>query len=309
MEKWIMIVNPVSASATTGDAWKQAVDMLNGSGLEVVTSPTTHAGHAIELAREAAGLGYRKFIAAGGDGTVHEVMTGLLRYADAEGADLGDFTLAVLPYGTGNDWIRTPGVPSDIKEAAECIVRGKTGKEDIVRLTFSDGVYCMANIGGVGLDAAICYNTNTLKKKGYKGSFLYSLVAPYSIFTRKRHPVRIDCDGETVYSGKLFTAVIGNGVYRGGGLKQTLEGGKWDDGLVEVSIQGNVNHFKGLSQMMHIFKGDFAVLPGIISRRFRKMTLTPLGKTADRVESDGEIPGTLPLTVEVTGQQINIIVP
>ena len=71
-----------------------------------------------------------------------------------------------------------------------------------------------------------------------------------------------------------------------------------------------VNHFKGLSQMMHIFKGDFATLPGIISKRFRKMTVTPLGKAPyDRVESDGEIPGTLPLTVEVTGQQINIIVP
>ncbi len=309
MEKWMMIVNPVSASATTGDIWNKSVKQLQEAGIEVDVVTTTHALHAVSLAKEAAEKGFRKFIAAGGDGTIHEVMTGLLRYSDATGANLGDFTLAVLPYGTGNDWIRTPGIPEDIRHAVKCIIAGKTGKEDIVRMTFENGVYCLANIGGVGLDAAICYHTNNLKNRGYKGSLLYSLVAPYSIFTRVRRPVEIECDGEVVYKGKMFTVVFGNGLYRGGGLHQTLDGGKFDDGLVEVSIQGAVNHIKGLTQMLHIFKGDFSVLPGIISKRFKKMTITPLGKKADMVEIDGELPGTLPLTVEVTGQQINIIVP
>ena len=309
MTDWMIITNPGAASATAGSAWQEAMKVFAEEGLKYETSMTQHAGHAIELAQELAGKGYRKFIAAGGDGTIHEVMSGLLRFADESGVDLGEFTLGVLPCGTGNDWIRTAEIPSDVKEAARCIVHGNTGKEDIVRLTFENGVFCMANIGGVGLDADICYRTNNLKNRGYKGSFLYKLVAPYSIFSRKRRPVEIVCDGETVYKGKMFTVVIGNGIYRGGGLKQNQEGGKWDDGQLEVSIQGDVNHIKGMQQMMHIFQGDFATLPGIITKRFRKMTLTPLGKGADRVESDGEIPGTLPLTVELTGQQINIIVP
>ena len=134
------------------------------------------------------------------------------------GADLGDFTLAVIPSGTGNDWIRTAGIPADLSEAVKCIIAGKTAKEDIAKLTFENGVFCMANIGGIGLDATICYNTNALKEKGYKGSVLYSLVAPYSIFSKKLRPVEIVCDGETVYKGKLFTAVLANGIYRGGGL-------------------------------------------------------------------------------------------
>ena len=309
MTDWMIITNPGAASATAGSAWQEAMKVFAEEGLKYETSMTQHAGHAIELAQELAGKGYRKFIAAGGDGTIHEVMSGLLRFADESGVDLGEFTLGVLPCGTGNDWIRTAEIPSDVKEAARCIVHGNTGKEDIVRLTFENGVFCMANIGGVGLDADICYRTNNLKSRGYKGSFLYKLVAPFSIFSRKRRPVEIVCDGETVYKGKMFTVVIGNGIYRGGGLKQNQEGGKWDDGQLEVSIQGDVNHIKGMQQMMHIFQGDFATLPGIITKRFRKMTLTPLGKGADRVESDGEIPGTLPLTVELTGQQINIIVP
>ena len=309
MTDWMIITNPGAASATAGSAWQEAMKVVAEEGLKYETSMTQHAGHAIELAQELAGKGYRKFIAAGGDGTIHEVMSGLLRFADESGVDLGEFTLGVLPCGTGNDWIRTAEIPSDVKEAARCIVHGNTGKEDIVRLTFENGVFCMANIGGVGLDADICYRTNNLKSRGYKGSFLYKLVAPFSIFSRKRRPVEIVCDGETVYKGKMFTVVIGNGIYRGGGLKQNQEGGKWDDGQLEVSIQGDVNHIKGMQQMMHIFQGDFATLPGIITKRFRKMTLTPLGKGADRVESDGEIPGTLPLTVELTGQQINIIVP
>ena len=193
----------------------------------------------------------------------------------------------MLPYGTGNDWIRTSGIPSDMAEAARCIVRGKTAKEDLVRLTFENGVFCMANIGGIGLDADICYHTNNLKRKGYKGDLLYKLVAPYSIFARKRSPVEIVCDGESVYKGKLYTAVIANGIYRGGGIKQNEEGGRWDDGLLELSVMGGVNRIKAIQLMMHVFSGDFAVLPGIITRRFRKMTVTPLGETS-RVESDGE---------------------
>lgn len=309
MEKWEMIVNPKSASARTGDAWKNSVSLLEEAGLEVDAISTEYAGHAIELTMEAAAGGFRKFITAGGDGTLHEVMTGLLRYADENGANLGDFTLAVLPYGTGNDWILTAGVPSDLTEAAKCIIKGNTAKEDVVRVTFSNGVYCLANVGGVGLDAVICYYTNNLKKKGHRGSILYKLVAPYSILSRQRNPVEVVCDGETIYTGRLFSIVIGNGLYRGGGLRQTLDGGVWDDGLLEVSVQGDVNHIKGMMQMAHVFKGDFSVLPGIISRRFRKMTVKPLGEAADYVELDGEVHGTLPITVEVTGQQINIIVP
>ena len=307
-DTWMMIGNPASASATTGNAWDNSVKQLQGAGLEVEVCATRHAGHAIELAKEGAAKGYRKVIAAGGDGTVHEVMTGLLRYADAAGANLGDFTLAVLPYGTGNDWIRSANIPADTKEAADCIIKGKTAKEDVVRMTFPGGVFCMANIGGIGVDAIICQKTNRLKEKGRKGGFLYTLVAPVSTLTRKRNPVEITCDGEVVYNGKLFTATLGNGTYRGGGLIQTAQDTKWDDGLLDVSIMPGVNHIKGLMLMMHCLSGDLAVQPGMITKRFRKMTVKPLGKEADMVEVDGEIPGTLPLTMEVTGEQINIIV-
>ncbi len=303
----MMIGNPASASATTGDAWNHSVQQLRDAGLEVEVCATRHAGHAIELARQGAAKGYRKFIAAGGDGTVHEVMTGLLRFADAAGADLGDFTLAVLPYGTGNDWIRSAGISADIAAATESIIAGKTAKEDVVRMTFPEGVFCMANIGGIGVDAAICHHTNNLKKKGRKGGFLYTLVAPYSTLSRKRNPVEITLDGEVVYTGKLFTATLGNGTYRGNGLIQTAQDTRWDDGQLDISIMPGVNHIKGLMLMMHCLSGDLAVQPGMITRRFRKMTVKPLSSHPDRVEVDGEIPGTLPLTMEVTGQQINII--
>ena len=308
MEKWMMIVNPSSASASNAEKWKACKKILTDGGLAVDHVLTERPGHAIELSRDAAAKGYRKLIAVGGDGTIHEVMTGLLRYSDAEGVDMGEFTLGVLPYGTGNDWIRTALVPSDLAEAAQCIVRGNTAKEDVVRMTFENGVFCMANVGGIGLDADICYNTNKLKERGHKGGILYKMVAPYSIFAKKRNPVEIVCDGEPVYKGNLFTVVLGNGIYRGGGIKQTEEGGNWSDGQLEMSLMTGVSHFKAMSKMMHVFSGDFAVLPGIITRRFRKMTVKPLGKP-DRVEADGEIPGVLPLTVEVTGQQIQIIVP
>lgn len=307
MEKWMMIGNPVSASATTGDAWNKSLEKLRQAGLEVEVAATQHAGHAIELALKAAGDGFRKFIAAGGDGTIHEVLTGLLRFADSSKVSLSEFTLAALPHGTGNDWIRSAGV-TEPEKAADAIIAGKTGKEDVVRMTFPQGVFAMANIGGIGVDADICIRTNRLKEKGRKGGFLYTMVAPIATLSRKRNPVEVTLDGEVAYTGKLFTATLGNGTYRGDGLIQTAQDTVWNDGLLDITLMPGYNHIKGLMLMLHCVSGDLAVQPGIITKRFKKMTVKPLGKVADYVEVDGEIPGTLPLTMEVTGEQINIIV-
>ena len=303
----MMIGNPMSASASTGDAWNKSREKLTKAGLEVEVAATQHAGHAIELAQKAAESGCRKFIAAGGDGTVHEVLTGLLRYSDSAKVSLADFTLAVIPHGTGNDWIRSAGI-TDAENAADAIIAGKTGKEDVVRMTMPQGVFAMANIGGIGVDADICIRTNRLKEKGRKGGFLYTMVAHLATLSRKRHPVEVTLDGEVAYTGKLFTATLGNGAYRGGGLIQTAQDTKWDDGLLDITLMPGYNHIKGLMLMLHCVSGDLAVQPGMITKRFKKMTVKPLGKVADPVEVDGEIPGTLPLTMEVTGEQINVIV-
>ena len=309
MDRWYMIVNPSSASSSTAVVWLASKELLVGSGLEVDDVCTDHPRHAIDLAYAAAEKGYRKFIAVGGDGTIHEVMTGLLRYSDATGTDLGGFTLAVLPYGTGNDWIRTALIPKDMAGATACILAGRTAKEDIVRLTLPTGTFCMANIGGIGLDADVCVRTNALKAKGFRGGILYKIMTAVAIITKKLRPVEIVCDGKTVYQGKLFSAVIANGIYRGGGVHQNADGTGWDDGILDVSVMPGVGKIKAVFLMIHALKGDFATQKGILSWRFRKMTVTPLGGTPDNVESDGEVPGTLPLTVELTGQQINIIVP
>ena len=309
MEKWKMIVNPASASATTRNMWQALQKMLTDGGLKVESACTESHGHAIQLASEAAKQGFRKFIAVGGDGTINEVVTGLLRYSEASGDDLGTFTLAVLPYGTGNDWIKTAGIPQDLEAAARCILAGRTAREDVVRVSFGGEPFSLINVGGIGLDADICYWTNRLKKKGYKHPFLYKLTAPYAVFTKKRYPVEIVCDGKPFYTGRLFSALIGNGIYRGGGVRQNEPGGSWNDGKLELSVMGDVSHLKATNLMIHALKGDFTDQKGILSTRFRSMTVKPLGKKTHRVELDGEVPGVLPMTLELTGQQLQIIIP
>ena len=305
---WTMIVNPASASGTMAEKWKDYERQLLEGGLQVAPSLTLRQGHAMELAMATAAAGCRKIIVAGGDGTLHEVMTGLLRWCDAVKADMGAFTIAMRPSGTGHDWIRTAGVPND-DGAVNCILAGHTAREDVVRLTFENGTFCMANVGGIGLDADICYYTNNLKKKGRKGGILYKLVAPYSIYAKKCRPVEIVCDDTPFFKGKIYSVIIGNGLFRGGGVRQNESGARWDDGWLEVTVMPAVSPSKAVYQMYHALKGDFVTLPGIVSHRFRRMTVTPLEGEPDRVESDGELPGTLPVTVELTGQQIQIIVP
>ena len=90
---------------------------------------------------------------------------------------------------------------------------------------------------------------------------------------------------------------------------QTEPGGSWSDGRLELSVMGKVTHIRAFRLMLHALKGDFAEQKGILTTRFRSMTIRPLGDKAHRVELDGEIPGRIPMTVELTGQQIQIIVP
>lgn len=302
-----MIGNPAAASSAAGDTWKATIEPLKHAGLDIDSVATQSKGHGIQLAFEAAGKGYRCFLSAGGDGTLHEVMTGLLRYCDATSVSMEEFTVGVLPYGTGNDWLRSTGIPGNLEAAMKAVVEGNTSKEDVVRVKVDGQVYCMVNMGGMGVDAAICHDAKKLKQRGLRGNFVYKLAALYSAYARKCCPVEVRCDGELVYQGKLFSATIGNGAYRGGGHIQTAPDTRWDDGLLDLCIMPHANLLRESLFMIHCLHEDIASQSDVICRKFKRMEVKPLGKSGTMVEIDGGYRGLVPLTVELTGEQINIV--
>ena len=115
---WYCIVNPHAGSGKTMPQWAIAEKILTASSVPYKTTLTNYKFHAEKLAYEAAQRGYRRFLAVGGDGSVHEVMNGIVRYTEETGAAPEDFTLSVIPIGSGNDWIKSLGIPHDTRAAA-----------------------------------------------------------------------------------------------------------------------------------------------------------------------------------------------
>ena len=154
-KEWYIIVNPHAGSGKTMRYWVPAEARLQELGIPYNTVYTTHKRHAAELSALAARTGYRKIMAVGGDGSIHEVFEGVLGWCETSGTDPSEFYLAVAPIGSGNDWIKSFGVPKDVMKVLEIVARDTFVQEDVVRVTLAGGkVSWMANIGGLGFDAS-----------------------------------------------------------------------------------------------------------------------------------------------------------
>lgn len=323
VEKWLAVVNVFAASRKAGSIWKKAAVKLEQAGIDYRARFTGGKYNATELSRIAASDGYRRFIAIGGDGTIHDVLNGIAEYVySSEGgeAKLSDFTLAVIPVGSGNDWVRSSGVPRDLAAAVNLIVAGNTGRQDVVKVSIYDNSSddfakenvvtesYMANIGGIGLDARVCEIVNTKKEQGYRGKKLYVSALLYCI--RHRVPVhaRVICDGKEVFCGRYLSMAFGVGRYSGGGMRQTSLA-VMDDGLLDVTVIPDIPLLTIAKEVPKLFTGTFHKVGVLTQTRCRTMEILPdNGSDAEPVEVDGEVIGRAPVCMEVLDDQLNIIV-
>ena len=128
--RWLAVVNLLSGSGKCGRDWDSIAQMLYAKGIEFDTVFTGYRFHAIELVQR--GIeedGYRNLIAVGGDGTIHEVANGILTQTSVASTEV---RMGVIAVGTGNDWVRSYGIPTDYEKAVEVIAAGKTFTQDVV---------------------------------------------------------------------------------------------------------------------------------------------------------------------------------
>ncbi len=315
---WFAVLNVYAASKQAVKRWAVAEKRLKDRGIVYHGNRTGRSGNAMEITIDACMAGYRKFIAVGGDGTVHDVLNGISAFIDwsagnGEHISFYDFTLAAVPVGSGNDWIKSIDVPKDVSDAVDVLEDGTPGLQDVVRVTLIDdnegeiSRSYMANIGGIGIDARVCEMVNALKKQGRRGRILYVTSLIQAIKERKPKMARVVCDGKTVFDGPYFSMAFGVGKYSGGGMRQTPDA-VLDDGLLDVTIIPELPLRRIAREAPRLFTGTFLKVPELVSAKCRSVSVYPYGSVElEPVEVDGEVVGKGSVRLQVLDGQINVM--
>lgn len=305
-DRWFVIVNPVAGSGRGLIDFPQISRLLRNDDIRHDAVFTEHKHHATELTVTAANQGYRKIIVIGGDGTLNEVVNGLFIQKAVEPCEM---LLAVIAVGTGNDWVRTFGIPQHYSEAIRAIREERSFLQDVGTVTYTESHYTqtryMANVAGLGFDAHVISTFNHLKMKGYKGGWMYLYSILKSYFRYKSSGARIWVDDEVVFNDLMFSLAIGICKYNGGGVQQ-LPNALADDGLLDLTIIRPVHWWHIVFRLKKLFNGDIYQIGHVIHAQGRKVRIE--AAPSIQLETDGELMGGTPVEVNIRQRAIRVVV-
>ena len=280
-----IVLNPM---ADMGNAWRVARDLrsITEEHGGVDWSGTVYPGHAIELAKQAGEQGYDMVIAMGGDGTVHEVVNGLVRVSEDKRPVLG-----VVPVGSGNDFAHGIHASSNPNEALTCALDGEVSTVDLCRMTDEHGrTEFFDNTLGIGFGAVVTIRSHRLP---LLRGFLMYLTSVIQTIVLDHNPIHMQIEtDEEKWEQKVIYLVLCNGPREGGGFLIAPEA-KIDDGILHYAMITDVSRPMMFRIVPEVMKGTHGRFKQVRMGACKKFSLT-----ADRplyIHTDGEIysgPGT-----------------
>ena len=291
-----LVVNPRAGGGHTGRSLDGLTGALDAAGLEHDVELTAAPGDATRIARRRLDAGCRFVVAVGGDGTVHEVVNGML---DGTGRPLaGDAVLGVVAAGSGCDYIRTFGLPSRADRAVARLAGDAVQRVDVARIGYVDASgapasRCFVNIAEVGLGAATAVRAARLPRRLGQGRYLAAFWAVLPSY--RPAAARIEVDGVVAHDGRAVNVVVANARYFGGAMQVSPRSDP-SDGTLELLV------FTGpktdsFTMLPKVYRGRHVPHRNIVELGGRSFRIEPV--TALDVEADGEVLGTTPVTVEV----------
>jgi YegS/Rv2252/BmrU family lipid kinase len=260
-----LIFNP---HANRGRAWDlatllQSIVERHGSASWAATEYPTHA---TELAEQAARAGYEVVAALGGDGTVHEVVNGLMRVPSGQRP-----ALACVPLGSGNDFCSNNGIPIDLEHAMELAFTGKPKMIDLGVLTDDAGrTEYMDNTLGIGFDASV--GIHALRITRLKGFAMYLWAVILTILRNHDAPhMTITTDEESIEQDVLML-VMCNGPREGGGFFVAPDA-KPDDGIFHYAMIGGVSRLMMFRLVPEVMRGTHGRFKQVRMGTFKELKL------------------------------------
>ena len=291
MKKYKLIANPAAGTHRSRHIAAQVVELLGQRNIEFDLEFTAAPKHAAEIAVRSC-KDFDAIVAIGGDGTVHEIAGAMLDC---------DTPLGIVPAGSGNDLIKSLGIPNDVQAAVDVLVAGRTRTID----TGTINGLCFVNVVGIGFDAAVNHNSHGIRWPA-SGRFRYVMALITTLGTYLPLPLTVTINGSTT-TQDLYLLTIGNGTTCGGGFRLTPHA-KLDDGLLDVTFVKPISIPRLLWHLPKVFQGT-------LDRVVRYASMTKVKKL--RVESNLQVPvhvdgevyrgDTLRLDIEVIPGALTVI--
>ncbi len=291
--KYCMIVNPHAGKKQGMAAAETVVKELEEHGIDIEMLISKKHGDSISLAENLKIQNYDGILAVGGDGTLFEVINGLLKDRQEIKIPIGQ-----IPVGTGNSYIKDLGI-ANLEDSLRVILSGQTKAIDLGEFSYSKGKHFFINLLGSGFVSNVAYRARKYKKLG---SLSYIIGVLEEVAVLKSTKIEITIDGKLIKREAVFTEIC-NSRYTGGDMLMA-PGAKIDDGLLDVIILNKVSRLKLLSLFPLLFKGEHVnddtveVFTGknISLKSDKPLLLTP----------DGETFGNTPIDVKIHHKKIKM---
>jgi len=310
----LAIINPASANGATARRWP-ALDALlrqrHTGPLEIRF--TERPGHAVELAASAADRA--AVLCVGGDGTLNEIVNGLMRI------DAGRRPpLAMIPSGTGSDFARALGIPQDPAAAVAALATSRPTPIDVGELACMDGrelrTRFFVNVAGLGFDADVAEEIARAGERGRKGRAVYFLSVFKTLGRMRSRPMRItlmsSSPGEPPRTMDCRASLIAvcNGRFFGGGMHIAPHADP-SDGAFDVVLLDSMGRLEFLANFLRVYRGTHLTHPKVRTARASELRIEQIGRDGRpmRLQAEGESFGEAPVSIRMAPAALQLLTP
>lgn len=306
-KKWYIIINPAASNGAVARQWEKILPQIEMHLADFTFAFTQYRGHGMALAADAIRQGYRHIIGVGGDGTNNEVINGIFSQTLVAPAEI---VYTLFPIGTGNDWIRSYGIPKKIDDWLKMLAAGKTQLQDIGLVRYhqhgQQAQRYFANVAGMAYDAFVVQYAERYKR-WVVHKFFYLLLVMRCLFMYRLRPAKVVFDKQEE-SNFYYTINVGICKYSGGGM-QLVPHALPDDGLLALTLARRVTKLGVLFNTYRFYNGTLGKHPKITTHQVKEISVQGLEGLSTWVEADGELLGETPVGFTVLPKALRVLVP
>ncbi|MDT0553628.1 diacylglycerol/lipid kinase family protein [Urechidicola vernalis] len=300
---WFIIINPTSGNGKSKKHIPKILQLLKQQQITYNYAITKYVKHEFELVQNAITNGYHKIISVGGDGTLHNIVNGILHQSVLSSSLI---KIAVIPFGTGNDWVKNYQISKDLSKNISTIKSEHTTYQDIGKITLNSTktIVYFNNLAGIGFDGHVVNSIGKYKKYGAI-SYLLAVFVGFSKY--KSVDLSIELDNKIIEVNSLMT-LIGLCKYSGGGMRLT-EKSDPTNGLFDITIIKHLNLATVLVNLPKLFNGKITKHRKVTTYKTNNISISlPKNKTVF-MQADGELIDSENFTVELIPKAIQVITP